>query len=138
MFIIILLAMLSPMTKAAVISDSMLMTGYMHVDYFPDKWQQKPQANNTIPTIELNIENYISHHQMQWLTFGFDINSLWSKEQGAPISWEELKVRTSIYTKILPFTHLGYSVKYLTDSPSDADLSDRTQWVHGISIRVAW
>ena len=137
-YIIIILAMLMSKIEAAVLSDSTLMTGFMHIDYFPDTWQKQPQINNTIPSIELNIENYFSHHQAQWLTLGFKVNGTWTKQHNASIVWEKLKIRTSVFSKILPYTHIGYSIKYLTDNPSEADIADQSQWVHGVSIRVAW
>ncbi len=137
-YIIIILVMLVSKTNAAVLSDSTLMTGFMHIDYFPDTWQKLPQINNTIPSIELNVENYISHHQMQWLTLGVKINGTWTKRHNSTIAWEKLKIRTSVFSKILPYTHIGYSIKYLTDNPTEANIGDKSQWVHGVSIRVAW
>ena len=136
--IILLILLMSQVSHAKVLADSMLMTGYMNVDYFPDKWQQKPQYNMSAPTLELNAENYISHHQMQWATLGLRAYSLWSKKDDAAVEWQRMKLQSTLYTQIFPYTHVGYTVKFMSEKPAEANINDQSQWVHGMSLRVAW
>ena len=137
-YIILLLMFIGPCCQAKVVADSMLMNGFINVDYFPDKWQKEPQYNISAPTVELNAENYISHHQLQWLTLGLRGYSLWSKKEGQPVEWEKMRLQSTLYTQILPYTHIGYSVKFVSDKPDEADVNDKSQWVHGMSLRISW
>jgi len=125
-------------TFAAVVVDGFLLSGSMQVDYFPHIWRKQPQFALTAPAAELHFENYMSWTQFDRLTLATKGYALWSKSLQSPVRWEKARLQGTLFTKLLPYIHVGYTLRFISDKPDTEMIGDKKYWTHGISMRVAW
>ncbi|MEC8978279.1 MAG: hypothetical protein VYC40_05165 [Pseudomonadota bacterium] len=136
--ILILFTLLCVPTHAKILVDGVMTTGSINVDYFPQTWRQKPQYGLSAPAWEVFAEHYMSYSRLDRLTLATKGYGLWSKKLDKPVKWEKMKLQGTLFARVLPFIHLGYTVKLATKKPTTDTIQDKKQWLHGISLRLAW